>query len=81
MVPEELLPGGRYKYVRTATAPIVLELLGWLVGLAPKLVLGGRLERVAYVAHYGHPIAVGPYLPLDNPDAYGHSCHIRNIDP
>ena len=77
----ELLPGGRYRHVRTVTAPTASERLEWLVGLVPELVLGVRLERVASVAHYGHPVTVGPYHPLDNPGACGHFYHTRSISP
>ena len=73
MVPVELLPGGRYRHVHTVTAPAALELLEWLVGLVPGLVLGGLMEKVASTAHYGNPTAVGPSLPLDNPGAYDRS--------
>ena len=81
MVPAELLPGGRYRHVHTAIAPAALELLERLVGLAPGLELAGQLEKVVSVAHYGHPAAVGPYLPLDNPGAYGRVYHTQNIGP
>ena len=74
----ELLPGGHYRHIHTIIAPAALELLEWLVGLAPGLELGGQLEKVVSVAHYGHPATVGPYYPLGNPDAYDHAYRIQN---